>query len=49
MRNAGIKAKTVKKYKVNTNSNHNLPVAENLLNREFTAEKPNQKWTTDLS
>jgi putative transposase len=24
-------------------------VAENLLNREFTAEKPNQKWVTDIT
>lgn len=44
-----IKAKTVKKYKATTNSNHNLPVAENLLNREFTAEKPNQKWVSDIT
>lgn len=43
MYKAGIRAKTVKKYKATTNSNHNLPVAENLLNREFTADKPNQK------
>lgn len=43
MRKNGIKSKTVKKYKVTTNSNHNIPVAENLLNRESTANKPNQK------
>lgn len=44
-----IKAKTVKKYKATTNSKHNLPVAENLLNREFKAEKPNQKWVSDIT
>lgn len=44
-----IKAKTVKKYKATTNSKHNLPVAENLLNREFEAEKPNQKWVSDIT
>jgi putative transposase len=49
MRDAGIRAKTVKKYKATTNSNHDLPVAENLLNREFTAEKPNQKWVSDIT
>lgn len=49
MRNAGIKAKTVKKYKATTNSNHDLPVAENLLNREFTVDKPNQKWVSDIT
>ena len=49
MHKAGIRAKTVKKYKATTNSNHNLPVAENLLNREFTADKPNQKWVSDIT
>lgn len=49
MREAGIKAKTVKKYKATTNSNHNLPVAENWLNREFSADKPNQKWVSDIT
>ena len=49
MRKAGIRAKTVKKYKATTNSKHNLPVAENLLNREFTTDKPNQKWVSDIT
>lgn len=49
MRKNGIRSKTVKKYKATTNSNHNLPVAENLLNREFTANKPNQKWVSDIT
>ena len=49
MREAGIRAKTVKKYKATTNSNHDLPVAENLLNREFLADKPNQKWVSDIT
>lgn len=48
MRGAGIRAKTVKKYKATTNSNHDLSVAENLLNREFTAEKLNQKCVSDI-
>ena len=38
-----------KKYKATTNSNHNLPVAENVLNREFAAERPNQKWVSDIT
>lgn len=49
MKKNGIKSKTVRKFKATTNSNHNLPVAENLLNREFTAEKPNQKWVSDIT
>jgi putative transposase len=40
-----------RKYrKVNTtNSNHSFPVAPNVLNREFQAEKPNQKWVGDIT
>ena len=49
MRENGWKSKVSKKYKATTNSNHNLPVAENLLNREFSAEKPNQKWVSDIT
>jgi transposase InsO family protein len=49
MRMNSIKSNTVRKFKATTNSNHNLPVAENLLNREFTAEKPNQKWVSDIT
>lgn len=32
-----------------TDSKHSLPVAGNLLNREFTAESPNQKWLADIT
>ena len=49
MRENGWKSKVVKKYKATTNSNHNLPVAENVLNREFQAVKPNQKWVSDIT
>jgi len=41
--------KVVKKYKATTNSKHNLPVAENVLNREFAADRPNQKWLSDIT
>ena len=49
MKNNGIKSRVVKKYKATTNSNHNLPVAENILNREFTANSINQKWVSDIT
>ena len=32
-----------------TDSRHNLPVAPNLLNREFTPEVPNQAWASDIT
>ena len=49
MRENGLKSKVVKKYKATTNSKHNLPVAENILNREFTATQRNQKWVSDIT
>ena len=49
MRKNGIKSKVVKKYKATTNSNHDLPVAENILNREFTVESLNRKWVSDIT
>ena len=44
-----LKAKTNKKFCRTTDSNHNHPVAENLLARDFTAEKPNEKWVGDVT
>ncbi|KNY26119.1 Integrase catalytic region [Pseudobacteroides cellulosolvens ATCC 35603 = DSM 2933] len=49
MRNNGWKSKVVKKYKATTNSNHNLPVADNVLNRDFFAKNPNEKWVSDIT
>jgi len=49
MRENGWQSRVIKKYKATTNSNHNLPVAENLLNREFAAERLNQKWVSDIT
>jgi len=45
----GIKAKTVKKYKATTDSNHDLPVAENILNRGFTVNIRDRKWLSDIT
>ena len=45
----GIAGKTKKKFKATTNSKHNLPVAENLLNQNFVAEKPNTVWVSDIT
>jgi len=38
-----------RKWVRTTDSAHDLPIAPNLLNREFEAESPNQKWGTDIS
>jgi putative transposase len=49
MRQEGLKSKLAKKFKATTNSNHKLPVAENLLNREFNATRPNEKLVSDIT
>ena len=45
----GWRAKAAKKYKATTNSNHSLPVAPNLLEQNFTADAPDQKWVSDMT
>ena len=49
MREAGIRSKVARKFKATTNSKHSLPVAENILNREFSADRPNQKMVSDIT
>lgn len=49
MRRYKIRAKTKRKFRVTTDSKHNLPVAPNLLQRNFSPEKPNQVWASDLT
>jgi putative transposase len=44
MRKMGMKAKYVKKFKHTTKSNHKLPVAPNLLDREFNVTEMNKVW-----
>jgi len=49
MRSEGIRAKTVKKWRATTQSNHRMPVAANTLNRQFTVAQPNQVWAGDIT
>lgn len=49
MKTQGWRAKAARKYKATTNSNHNLPVAPNLLAQDFEASAPDQKWVSDIS
>jgi len=41
--------RTIKKYKATTNSEHDLPVQEIVLNQEFTVSKPNEEWVTGIT
>ncbi len=38
-----------RRYQVTTDSAHDAPVAPNLLQRDFEAERPNQRWATDIT
>ena len=49
MRHHGIAAKTARKFRCTTDSNHDLPTAENLLDRQFEPESPNEAWTADIT
>jgi putative transposase len=49
MRENGLRSRTVRKYKATTNSKHNHPVHENVLNQTFRAERPNQVWMSDIT
>ena len=49
MREHGIRARHKRRYKATTDSKHALPVADNLLARDFTPSGPNQVWTADIT
>ena len=49
MRENAITVKRNKKFKATTDSNHSFNIAPNLLDRDFYAEHPNQKWAGDIS
>lgn len=42
-------SKRKRKFKITTNSKHQLPVAENLLNQDFKANRPAAVWVADIS
>ena len=49
MQEDGLRARARKRFKSTTMSDHDQPVAANLLNREFTAPAPNQRWVGDTT
>ena len=49
MKRHGIQARSKRKFVVTTDSKHKLPIAQNLLDRNFTPEAPNQVWTSDIT
>jgi transposase InsO family protein len=49
MRENGIEARHKRRFKATTDSKHALPVAPNLLDRDFAPSAPNQVWSADLT
>jgi putative transposase len=49
MRSAGMAAVHKRKFRVTTDSRHNLPVAANILDRNFQTDSPNKVWLSDIT
>jgi putative transposase len=49
MREHGIRAKAPRRFVRTTDSNHRLPVAANVLDRDFEPEGPNESWCADIT
>jgi len=50
MRSMGLRSKATRRFKVKTtDSQHDHPIAPDLLKRNFTAEAPNRVWVTDIT
>jgi len=49
MREHQLRARQKRRYQVTTQSQHDLPVSENVLERQFTAQAPDQRWAGDIT
>lgn len=49
LKRQGLVAKAGRKFKATTNSKHSLPVAPNLLQQDFSANAPDEKWVGDIT
>jgi putative transposase len=49
MKQAHLEGRKRRQFRKTTDSNHRLPIAPNLLKRDFTATAPNQAWVTDIT
>ncbi len=49
LRDNGLNHRAKKKFKITTDSNHKFAASPNLLNRDFVATAPNQKWVSDIT
>jgi len=49
MRENGLRARQKRRFKRTTDSHHAWPVAPNIIDQDFAAERPNEKWGADIS
>jgi putative transposase len=49
MQKHGIRARGKRRFKVTTDSNHDLPIAANVLDRQFAADRPDTVWAGDIT
>lgn len=49
MHKAGVECKQRRSYRITTQSKHSLPIANNVLNRQFSVAIPNRVWTADIT
>jgi putative transposase len=49
MRENGLRARQTRRFKCTTDSHHAWPVAPNIIDQDFAAERPNEKWGADIS
>ncbi|MFG4002261.1 IS3 family transposase [Flavobacterium aquidurense] len=49
LKQLGLRSKTKKKFKVTTDSKHTMYISPNVLNRQFTIDKPSKVWVSDIT
>ena len=49
MKTLDLKVKRKRKYQITTDSRHDYPIADNVLNRAFLPDAPNQAWGADIT
>ena len=49
MRDNGLRPNQKRRFKRTTDSHHGGPIASNLLDQDFTARGPNEKWAADIT
>ena len=49
LKRQGLRARAARRFKATNDSRHSLPMAANLLEQEFTASAPDQKWVSDIT